>query len=637
MKISYRTKIGTLIHNGTYGSILYIDANKKIAEDNSNLYYDPSTKRVGIGTSTPEKSLHVAGTTSANYIQTDTGMNFDTVAPPDTPATVALIETSGNVDIGAHRYFVSFVTALGETEATAFTDSVVVDATHRQVQISDIPTSSDYRVTARKIYRTIVTSPLYHFKLLTTINDNITTSYVDNISDANLTGGAQYPGYFYLPNTTNDIIFVGGLRAVLANTLNTALGINAAGSLSIPSYGNIAIGFDCGKNITTGNTNTLAGINAGKGIVTGRSNTLIGGDAGFQIVNDQNVCVGAFSGYSVTSGAANTLLGSGTSFFANGSGNVFVGYNAGATASGSNQLYISNTDTISPLIYGNFSTFRIGFGETSPLSKLHIDTRLSTEIGLIVKASSSQTADLFQAKNSSGTTILEIQADGELGILQDSKKIYLGASRDFSLYYDGTDANIKSDEVSASDILIHTGSQKTIELQTVVYNDTNYNAINALPGASAPNLVNLASTGLKGYAFDGVNQTEELQFGAEEVLHGYKEGTDISFHVHWRPTTTGAGNVKWQFEIYWDNIDSTPGSTTNVSVVDAASGTAWQHLKTDELTISGTGKKIGSLVHVRVYRDPTDSADTYGSDAVLSSIGFHYQINTVGSRQLNVK
>jgi len=637
LEIKYRTRIGTLIHNGTYGSILYIDANKKLAEDNDGLYYDPVNVRVGIGTNTPNKALHVAGTTSDHYIQTDTGLLFDTVIPPSTPATVTLLEVVGNITPGSHRYFVSFVTAIGETQATAFTDYIVADATHGQVQISNIPTSSDYRVTARRIYRTIATSAVFHFKLLATLNDNVTTDYLDNVADGSLTGGTVYPGYYYLPNTTNDIIFVDGERALLANTMNTSLGISALESVTVPSYGNSVLGFEAGKNLTTGNANTLVGITAGRTLTTGGSCTFIGAVAGYFATGNHNVLIGAYAGYGITSGITNTFVGNGTGFTYNVSGCVFLGYNAGRSESGNNKLYISNTDTNNPLIYGDFSTFRVGLGTTSPNANLSIENRNSTNIGFSIRAAASQSANLLQATDNPGTTIFEVQADGEVALIQDSKKLYFGAGYDFSLYYDGADANIKTDEVTASDLLIHTGSQKTIELQTVVYNDINFNALYALPGATAPDLITLNSTGFKGYAFNGVNLTEELQFGEQEILHGYKEGTDIYLHIHWRPTTSDTGNVKWQVEYYWDNIDSTPGSNYTVSLVDAAGGVAWQHLKTDEYTISGTGKLIGSHLLIRVFRDPTDSADTYAYDAVLSSVGVHYQIDTIGSRQVNIK
>ena len=57
------------------------------------------------------------------------------------------------------------------------------------------------------------------------------------------------------------------------------------------------------------------------------------------IVGNNNTVHGTFAGYSST-----------------GSTNVFIGYRAGLHETGNNTLYIDNTDTTTPLVYGNFST-----------------------------------------------------------------------------------------------------------------------------------------------------------------------------------------------------------------------------------------------------------------------------------------
>lgn len=55
-------------------------------------------------------------------------------------------------------------------------------------------------------------------------------------------------------------------------------------------------------------------------------------------------------------GDYNTTLGSQAGFHTQGSGNVFLGNNAGYNEYGSNKLYIDNSDTINPLIWGDFET-----------------------------------------------------------------------------------------------------------------------------------------------------------------------------------------------------------------------------------------------------------------------------------------
>lgn len=114
------------------------------------------------------------------------------------PLTAALAGAgAGNVDNGAHRYVVTFVTADGETEAGTVSSSVTVaDKTaNGKVSLSDIQIGGS-NVTARKIYRTTAGGATY--LLLTTINDNVTTIYTDNTADASL--GSAAPSI----NTTVD-------------------------------------------------------------------------------------------------------------------------------------------------------------------------------------------------------------------------------------------------------------------------------------------------------------------------------------------------------------------------------------------------------------------------------------------------
>lgn len=105
--------------------------------------------------------------------------------------TIALISpaVAGNIDNGAHRYLVTFVTANGETQAGTPSAAVTVaDKTvNGKVTVSAIPLGGS-AVTARKLYRTAAGGSTY--LLLATIADNTTTTYADNIADASLGAGA---------------------------------------------------------------------------------------------------------------------------------------------------------------------------------------------------------------------------------------------------------------------------------------------------------------------------------------------------------------------------------------------------------------------------------------------------------------
>ena len=98
-------------------------------------------------------------------------------------ATVAL--GAAGVLNGTYSYKVTFVNDFGET--TAGTASANISPSSEKVDLSVIPTggtTEPYAVRQRKIYRTEAGGATY--KLLTTINDNTTTTYTDNTADGSL-------------------------------------------------------------------------------------------------------------------------------------------------------------------------------------------------------------------------------------------------------------------------------------------------------------------------------------------------------------------------------------------------------------------------------------------------------------------
>jgi hypothetical protein len=171
----------------------------------------------------------------------------------------------------------------------------------------------------------------------------------------------------------------------------------------------------------------------------------------------------------------------------------------------------------------------------------------------------------------------------------------------------------------------------------VLWNDINMPANALTLGAAAPDSIGiLGAGGIKGLGFDG-NATAESLHGSAEILHGYLEGSDIYFHVHWMPTTANAGDVKWQLEYSWQTVDGTFANPTIISIVDAAGGAAWKHQLAPFAAIDGSGMGVNSAVVFRLFRDPTDGDDDYADDAALIQVGIHYQIDVYGSRSQTVK
>jgi uncharacterized phiE125 gp8 family phage protein len=118
-------------------------------------------------------------------------------APGAVTAALASPAVAGNVDDGQHRYVVTFLTAIGETQAGVVSDAVTVaDKTvNGKVEITAIPLGGSL-VASRKLYRTEAGGSTY--LLLATIANNTETTYTDNSADADLGAGAPSA------NTTGD-------------------------------------------------------------------------------------------------------------------------------------------------------------------------------------------------------------------------------------------------------------------------------------------------------------------------------------------------------------------------------------------------------------------------------------------------
>lgn len=135
---------------------------------------------------------------SLHEVRTHLRLGAENVEPcPASPVAANASLGAGNVNVGAHRYCITFVTADGETQGGDQSNAVSVSntTTNGQVALSEIPTGGA-AVIARKIYRTKANADVFY--LLATLSDNTTVAYTDNIADASL--GVEVP----TQNTTGD-------------------------------------------------------------------------------------------------------------------------------------------------------------------------------------------------------------------------------------------------------------------------------------------------------------------------------------------------------------------------------------------------------------------------------------------------
>jgi hypothetical protein len=172
--------------------------------------------------------------------------------------------------------------------------------------------------------------------------------------------------------SSNIVIGSNSLKDNTTGTSNIAIG-NYNLRENLDGYGNTSIGLGSLSRSTSGSKNTSVGLESLNQNIWGNENTAIGYNAGWSSNN--------------------------------GSGNVFIGYEAGKWESGSNKLYIANSSTSTPLIYGDFSTERIGLGTNNPQYKLDVTGDINFT-GNIRKNGTALVMDGSETKINAGDNII---------------------------------------------------------------------------------------------------------------------------------------------------------------------------------------------------------------------------------------
>lgn len=168
---------------------------------------------------------------------------------------------------------------------------------------------------------------------------------------------AQTPSVSIKIDTAERFRFEGNRLNFLNPGRNVLIGDSTGFYMDPSTAGNVYIGDLTGQMDTLGFYNTFVGGQAGYSNRTGVRNTFLGFGAGQgNSSGSRNTIIGMWAGATIFNGSYNTYIGRNTGFYnQNGSGNVFIGDNAGVYELGSNLLYIANSNTSSPLIFGDFS------------------------------------------------------------------------------------------------------------------------------------------------------------------------------------------------------------------------------------------------------------------------------------------
>jgi hypothetical protein len=208
-------------------------------------------------------------------------------------------------------------------------------------------------------------------------------------------GGGRYSVYigpsagrFGSQNNNQSNVMIGANAAYNHGSTTNSVGIGHNSMNGADTTGSIAIGWS--SNAGDADYNTMIGYQAGNNSLLGGSNTMIGHQSGLALTTvdgANNVALGYQAGTALTEGG----------------NNVLIGYQAGSTlTTESNKLYIENSNSTTPLIYGEFDNDILRVNGT-----LQVNDPAST--GYALPAATGTTGQ-----------ILKVDANGDLAFASDS-------------------------------------------------------------------------------------------------------------------------------------------------------------------------------------------------------------------------
>lgn len=192
------------------GSMWYLGTTTFITIASSQSLY---TTGVRVGASESEGYIFVGNGYVGPYKYNGTEFTQHGIYAPTATATAASQSTGGLT--GDYRYVYTNVNS-ASVEGDVSPVMGTFTATNALIRVTIATATVSYGVNARKIYRTVAGGSTY--KLVTTISDNTTTTYDDNIADGSL--GATAPTDQGMPPKYSIIKYHGALRRHFMNDIS---------------------------------------------------------------------------------------------------------------------------------------------------------------------------------------------------------------------------------------------------------------------------------------------------------------------------------------------------------------------------------------------------------------------------------
>lgn len=277
----------------------------------------------------------------------------------------------------------------------------------------------------------------------------------------------------------------------------------------------------------------------------------------------------------------------------------------------------------------------VGINAITPIAMLEIRTNATTEEGLHIKGSASQTGALLRLTDSSNNDYIT-SGDGLTSSVF-SGNVQL-ADIDF-IWAGDNEANLF--RVDAGADVVRVGDWDTNYIQWAVDGTLTLVGTARVTKEIVLGAANIRS-GAGGLAPASaiVGVTPVLQFSQSADNSAYfsihipcdwDSTTDMTVHVHWAPTNTNTGNVMWDIDytsLASENDELLTAAVVQLTSDDSGQGTQDELLESPSATIVASNLAAEDTLSIRLTRDVSE--DNYSAAASMVNIAIKYTVSKLG-------
>lgn len=383
---------------------------------------------------------------------------------------------------------------------------------------------------------------------------------------------------------------------------------------NLGGYRNVAIGYRAMYVNTEGRLNVAIGDECLRYNSTGIYNTAVGSGALYNSTSSQNVSIGINSGQAQTSGEKNVYVGSFCAQYnQTGSSNTAVGYYACGKGAGSAQAVIGSQTCL-----GAYSGYTLSNGSSgNVLLGYYAGSQQTTNSNLLIIDNRDRTSAALEITTSLIYGVFAAAAANQS--LRINGNLIIGA--------------VTGIEMTTNDLTITTAANKTIVMSQSVYYDLQFQVSNAkvTPNNLLPSW-EVFTTNTSEYAFS-VN--DEVDTQANELPHGWKEGTAGHAHIHITTKAVPASAQYAKFTVTFAYVDTNEvwveaPLTAELTIPISTTALTNFYLDLGDLTL--TNYLIGAQIRCRVKRIAATSGTEYVGDIFVTQVGIHLEKTRLGSR-----